>query len=208
MVEPTQLQLEAERSADLEMVAEISHKANTRFDLNAVCRHIVTRVQERFGFHPVIIFAVDTRNGDVLNFESTLPDLAPGEMRVQQGQGLIGIAAQTKETVYSEDVVNDSRYRGRVGIPAYDGEAGETRAEIAIPLLFEGDLLGVLDAQCSVVDGFSERDQIVLQAVANEIAGTIFTAWQLVAQEEIAWISTAQYQVARTINEHLSLIHI
>ena len=54
--------------------------------------------------------------------------------------GIVASAADTREPVVANDVSRDPRY---VEAP----EAGFTRSEIAVPLLRDGELLGVLDIQ-------------------------------------------------------------
>lgn len=194
------------RADDLAMVSAIAREVNSpHSDASVIFQEVVDSIRERLGFHPVIIFAIDSRNGQAVNVASSLPDLDNLAMRIKPGQGLLGAAIETQLTVISNDVLHDPRYRGRVGIAAYDGETGATRAELVIPLMFEGELIGLLNAQSTEISGFQERDRLVLEALANEVAAAIQKTRRAAMQREQAWVSTAQYQVARTINDHRSL---
>ncbi|NLT96144.1 MAG: HD domain-containing protein [Clostridia bacterium] len=61
-----------------------------------------------------------------------------GKMKINIGEGICGLAALNREIIIVEDVLND---------PRYIKEIEETRAEIDIPLKYQGELLGILDIQ-------------------------------------------------------------
>lgn len=58
--------------------------------------------------------------------------------KIKIGEGITGAAALNREIIIVEDVIND---------PRYIKEVDETRAEIAVPLIYQGELLGILDIQ-------------------------------------------------------------
>jgi serine phosphatase RsbU (regulator of sigma subunit) len=98
------------------------------------------------------------------------------------------------------NVAEDPRYLAAIGLDAYDAASTRTQAEIAIPLLMDDDVVGVLDVQSSNLGGFTRREQALLDALAVEIASAIHKTRQLVLQREQAWITTAQLQVADAIS--------
>ena len=59
-----------------------------------------------------------------------------GNSKVNIGQGITGLAALNREIIIVDDVIND---------PRYIKEFEDTRAEIAVPLIYQGELLGILD---------------------------------------------------------------
>ena len=46
----------------------------------------------------------------------------------------------------------------------------ETRAELAVPIVYGDEVLGVLDAQDNQVDGLGEEDSQLLQTIAGQMA--------------------------------------
>lgn len=58
--------------------------------------------------------------------------------KIKFGEGVTGTAALNREIIIIEDVTKDSRY-----IKEIEG----TRAEVAVPLIYQGKLLGILDIQ-------------------------------------------------------------
>jgi two-component system NarL family sensor kinase len=63
----------------------------------------------------------------------------------------------------ANDVSREPRY---VAAP----EVGFTRSEIAVPLLRDGELLGVLDIQSSKLDAFEPRDVDIIATLADQLA--------------------------------------
>ncbi|MFZ7101677.1 MAG: HD-GYP domain-containing protein [Peptococcaceae bacterium] len=58
--------------------------------------------------------------------------------KIKIGEGITGNAAKKQEIIIVEDVRKDKRYIK---------ELEETKAEIALPLIYQGELLGILDIQ-------------------------------------------------------------
>ncbi len=80
---------------------------------------------------------------------------------IDLGEGLIGTAAQTREPVRVTDVSQDPRYKCHV-------EA--TRSELDVPMLAGDRLVGVLNAESSRLNAFSEADQHLAEALAAQAA--------------------------------------
>ncbi len=73
------------------------------------------------------------------------------------GDGIVGTVAASGEISYVRDVAADPKY-----IP--DQFSG--RSELAVPICYEGSVIGVLDSECSRVGGFSDTDRALFAAVA------------------------------------------
>lgn len=193
------------RAADLEMVSYIGREVNQLQNLDALFAEVVRLTQERLGFHPINIMGVDPKSGDAVLRASSIAALEPGALRLPSGQGLIGNALATRQTVLANNVSEDERYISAVGVAAYDVESERTRAEIAIPLLVDREVVGVLDVQSTRVGGFTAREIAVLDALALEVASALRKTQQLALQTELSWVATAQLQVAEAINAARSL---
>jgi sigma-B regulation protein RsbU (phosphoserine phosphatase) len=77
------------------------------------------------------------------------------------GRGLVGAAAQSKEAVLVPDVSKDPRYV----------EANpETRSELAVPLIYKGKVIGVLDLEHTRRGFFTEEHQRTMTTLAAQIA--------------------------------------
>lgn len=188
------------RAEDLEMVSRIARRVNAIQDMDEIFRQVVVLTRERLGFHPVNVVSLDEESGRLIMRASSVEGLQASSMYLALGDGLIGAAAATRQTVVANDVSLDQRYVAGIGVADYDLVATRTQAEIAIPLMVDEDVLGVLDVQSEKTGGFSQREQAVLEALANEVSAAIYKARQLAAQREQAWIATAAFQMADAIS--------
>lgn len=82
----------------------------------------------------------------------------PACVRIPMGQGVCGTAAKSRQTQRVADV---HEFPGHIACDA------ASRSELVIPLVRNGDLLGVLDLDSPVCDRFSEADKEMLEEVAK-----------------------------------------
>ena len=85
-------------------------------------------------------------------------------LRLRSGQGIVGSAALTQETQLVCDTTADDRY-----VP----DVGAQGSELAVPIVYAGDTLGVIDSEHGDKDFFTTTDAEVVQAIAAIVAGMI-----------------------------------
>lgn len=88
-------------------------------------------------------------------------------MELDLGEGIVGAAAATKKTVIIKDTRKDSRY-------IVDDEP--RLSEIAVPILHEGKVIGVIDSEHSQKKFFNEEHARVLSTIASISANKIAEA--------------------------------
>ncbi len=192
------------RAAHLELVGQIARQVNAVQDLEEIFDQVVTLTQDTFGFYPVNIFGIDPQTNDAILQASSDQTIPSYSARLQAGRGIVGAASATHETIVSNNTAEDPRFVAT--LTTLPGAATlNTKAEIAIPLIVDKQVLGVLDVQSSIVGVFSEIEQTVLEALAAEVASAIYKAQQLSWQQGQAWITTAQLQVAEAISRSRDL---
>jgi len=96
---------------------------------------------------------------------------------VPLGKGVVGAAAQTKSAVLVPDVTKDPRY---VLLNP------ETRSELAVPLIYKGDVIGVLDLEHTRRGFFTEDHQRTITTLAAQVAIAIENArlYEQIARQE------------------------
>jgi signal transduction histidine kinase len=75
--------------------------------------------------------------------------------------GIVAHVAAKREPYWSNDVDNDPKY-----LKEYD----EVRSELAVPLLYAGQLIGVLDVYSFKKDSFDRRKATLLETIAGQAA--------------------------------------
>jgi len=93
------------------------------------------------------------------------------------GKGLVGYAAENNEPVLVADVSRD---------PRYISLNPETRSELCVPLVYKGQVIGVLDIEHTRVGYFTESHLRTLTTLAAQVAITIANAqlYEKVARHE------------------------
>jgi len=155
------------RSSQLEAAAFVARSAAEVHDLTTLLDNVAKQITERFGFYHVGIFLADISNNQVTLVAASSPG---GQKMIERGhkleigrQGIVGFSAHQKRPRMAQDVGIDSEYFKNPDLP-------ETRSEIALPLLAQNHLIGVLDIQSRDANAFSPDDVYTLQTMTDQIA--------------------------------------
>ena len=81
--------------------------------------------------------------------------------RIPLGRGICGAAATEKATIIVDDVNADPRYLAC---------SIETRSEIVVPIMLNGEVLGELDIDSDKTAAFGDDDRVLLEQVAERLA--------------------------------------
>lgn len=195
--------LERQRSAHLELVGQIGLKIGQVQNQDEIFSQVVQLTQETFGFHLVSIFGIDPQTGDAVIQASSDVEVYADSWRIRQGVGLIGTAVANQQTIISNNTAEDDRF-----VSQDNPLENSTRAEMALPLIVDGEVVGVLDVQSPKTGVFSRIEKMTLEALAAEIALSISKLRQLARQREQAWLTTAQLQVAEAVSRSTDLEEI
>ncbi len=88
-------------------------------------------------------------------------------LQIPVGDGITGWAAAHRRPLRVDDVAVDSRY-----IQA----SSNTRSELAIPLIYRNELLGVLNVESEQVSAYTENDEEMLGTLGGSLAAIIANA--------------------------------
>ncbi|HET9588614.1 MAG TPA: GAF domain-containing protein [Anaerolineales bacterium] len=88
-------------------------------------------------------------------------------LRIPMGSGITGWAATHRKTLRVNDVLQDARY--------IEGSPN-TRSEMAIPLLYRSELLGVLNVESEQLGAYAENDEELLGTLGGSLAAIIANA--------------------------------
>lgn len=114
--------------------------------------------------------------------------LAEHLFEVEMGQGVVGYVMQTKEPVIIADTRTDKRYRV---------DDMQRLSEICVPIIHEGELMGIIDSENSKLNHFKERDLQIMTTIATLTGNKI-------KQVESEQVLNVKKKELATINEHLA----
>lgn len=89
------------------------------------------------------------------------------KFQIEIGSGITGWVAAHRCPLRVRDVGEDPRY-----VPA----SSNTRSELAIPLIYRNELLGVLNVESEQVDAYTENDEEMLGTLGGSLAAIIANA--------------------------------
>jgi signal transduction histidine kinase len=115
------------------------------------------------------------------------------------GRGVTGWVAKMGVPLRVPDVTAD---------PHYVSVRTDIRSELAVPLMVEGALIGVLNVDSTRRDAFSTEDEELLVAIANQSAQVIQNSWLYQAVAHNARQLESLFSVAHSIISSLNLQEI
>jgi ligand-binding sensor domain-containing protein/putative methionine-R-sulfoxide reductase with GAF domain/anti-sigma regulatory factor (Ser/Thr protein kinase) len=114
--------------------------------------------------------------------------LATQIFEVEPGQGVVGYVTQTKQAVIIADTRNDKRYRI---------DEAFRLSEICVPIIHDGELLGIIDSEHREINYFNDRDLKILTTIATLTGNKIKQA------EAEQFIAVKKKEIT-TINQQLA----
>src|SRR5277367_2415837 len=178
-VENARLYTRVSRQAQtLGVLNEISREITSILNPNDLLEriaHLLKRVID-FQMFSILLWNDRTQHFEH-SFSSRFGERVIRERIIALGEGLVGSAAQLREPVLAPDVRKDSRY-----IEANP----EVRSELAVPLVYKGEVIGVLDLEHTRVNYYNEDHQRTLSTLASQVAISIANAklYQRIHEEE------------------------
>ena len=168
----------ARQAQTLAVLNEISREVTSILDLDPLLERIGELLRRIIDYQMFSILLVNEREQALeIQYAVRFGHLVPPSETVPLDRGLVGTAVRERRLIYSGDVRKDARY--------YMVNP-ETRSEMAVPLLYKGKVIGVLDLEHVKVNYFNEDHQRTLVTLASQIAVAIENArlYSRVAQQE------------------------
>ena len=150
------------RTDPMEILAEASEiVSGYTLDLDELLRQLGALVLKVVEYQALAVFLRSGKDSLRIRFAIGYREEIVRNLRLEPGEGIVGLAAQTRQTVAVNDVTRDSRY-----LMAIDA----TRSEIAVPLVARGKLVGVIDLQTPALGAFGEYETKLLELIASRFS--------------------------------------
>jgi sigma-B regulation protein RsbU (phosphoserine phosphatase) len=156
------------RAELLDFLLEVSALTNETLDLDRLLASVAEIIKDvvPYELFAILLYNEKTRSLRMRYSIGHRDEVAKG-LSIGLGEGLTGHAALHRQPVLVDDVRTDQRY-----LNALDA----VRAEVAVPMLVRGKLVGVIDLQATRTGAFSNQDRTLLALIAGRIGTAIDNA--------------------------------
>jgi len=180
---------------DLLKLQEWIHKITSILDLDILIDQIVNHVSSAFGCVEANLYLHDEERGE-LELACVCGCTLHGKgHRLKVGvEGMVGHVAATGILHYAPDVRVD---------PYYIHCEESTLSEVAIPLIFDGRLVGVFSASHSELDAFPYEQLQLLQALCGHIAVAVNNCRRFQREQQERQRMSREAEEARIIQQAL-----
>lgn len=157
-----------ERAELLDFLLEVSAVTSETLDLDKLMSSVAEIVKDVIPHElfAILLYSEKTRSLRMRYSIGHREEVAR-KLLIPLGEGITGSAGAARQPVLVKDVRLDKRY-----LNALDA----VRAELAVPMLVRGKLVGVIDVQSTRVNAFSEQDRALLALIASRVAVAIDNA--------------------------------
>lgn len=158
----------------LETVVTLNERLSAILDLEDLLVEVVNQIKERFGYYHAHIYLLDDKRERLVVAAGTGPAGAELKARghsisLDASTSLVARAARLAEIVTVDNVRQAKDWLPNPLLP-------ETYSEMAVPIILEGQVVGVLDAQEDEIAGLDEGDANLLRSLASQVAIAIRNA--------------------------------
>jgi GAF domain-containing protein len=179
------------RAEQLTLISEVSKSVSSSLDLRTLMGNVAALIHDRFGYPHVQLFTVHPIRR-VIGFQAgsgkRSKDLAGYMLSLDDALGIIPWVAREGKAILANDVKKDKRYRPSP-LPPHN-----TNSELCVPLIYDAQVVGILDIQSDKRNSFTEDDLLIFEAVADNIAIAIHNA-DLYRSEQ--WRRSSRFDLCR-----------
>ena len=160
------------RARQFEAISQVNRAITSIQDLDTLLPRITQVISEQFNIYHTGIFLLDkNREFAVLRASNS----AGGKKMLDRGHklqvsqtGIVGFVTATGQPRIALDVGSDAVYFDNPDLP-------KTHSEIALPLRYEGRVIGALDVQSTESNAFNQDDMEILITLADQVSAAINT---------------------------------
>jgi sigma-B regulation protein RsbU (phosphoserine phosphatase) len=151
----------------LKTLSHISREFSSILDLNELLSKIASTMHDLINYDAFSILSVDHDAKALKHLFSIRYDKRVNIDNVPLGKGLTGAAAESREVVRVHDTAKD---------PRYIASHADIRSEVAVPLIVQDRVVGVMDLESDRVGYFNDDQVRTLALLAPQVASSVENA--------------------------------
>ena len=158
------------RVNQLTIINKISRAVTSILEPDALMEEFSKSIADGLNYPVVMVLLWNGDSGDFVVKAGYGKDIGSvsKDLRPKLKEGIIGHSAYFLETLVTGDVDADPRY--------IRGSVTSTKSEIAVPLTYRGELLGILDIQSDRKNAFTKNDATVLEMLGDILSAALINA--------------------------------
>lgn len=190
---------EQRRASRFALIARVAAIGAAGPDLDTLLQHAADAIHETLEYPNVDIPLLDPEQPDTLVIRVRGGDykrLIRHEDRLPTATGIMGAAVRERRVQLVNDVARDPRYVTPPGVRP-------PQAELAIPIVYGNNVLGVLNVEADRT--FDELDRVSLEIVAEHLGVAIVNARLFERSTQVALLEERQ-RLARDLHDNVTQI--
>ncbi len=187
-----------QRAYELETVTEISAVLQTVDTVDEMLPMILQRVSAVVKASSGSIFLLDAETAELELRVSHPPGVYPIGLRHRSGEGITGYVAETGETYYATNFLQDSL---RLALPGETETLNHVQSVVSVPLQTPNQLIGVMHLAFTERHEAKEEEKGLLTAVSHVAANALYRAGVMANLEKHVNLRTQELAQA---NERLT----
>ena len=153
----------------LETVNNFSNDLQDIKSIDNLVWNLVNVLMNKFHFEDCVVYLIDKEGKNLIQVAANGKKLKPdtkvaSPLVLKMGEGIVGAAAKSKKSINVKDTTCDSRYVV---------DDADRLSELSVPIVANGELLGVIDSEHPQKNYFTQDHVEVLTTIANIAASRI-----------------------------------
>ncbi|MBO0720049.1 MAG: SpoIIE family protein phosphatase [Blastocatellia bacterium] len=161
------------RTREMRTLIEIGHEITSILDLDKLLNHITPMLDRLIDFDLLLLGLIDEASAEFVWRIEHGYGVEKGERanRTDIDKGIVGRAVRERRTQIVRDILRDPDYYLTEG----ESDPGQ-RSMIAVPLIYEEKVIGVIALECKHTNAFSDYQGRLLENIANHLSIAIINA--------------------------------
>ena len=155
---------------ELTLLSDLGRTFSSTLELEELLHVVTDLVGRTLGYQAFAVMLLDERRGDLVVKSIFGINASVEGRRIPMGDGVAGWAARERKRLLVRDVRADGRFPAQQWTGERDGSV------LAMPMISQGECVGVLDFFRPVKDGFGDDEVSFLESVASLAAMAIANA--------------------------------
>lgn len=157
----------SETKKKIDSITLINHVTTylvSSLDLNEVTKKIVEILTEYFNYEYIgILLRYEDKLKVVYSVGFKTKDF---EIGIDSEKGIVAHTFRNKKTIILNDVSKDPRFI----------KDSDSKSEMAVPIIFENEVIGIINIESPLLNRFTEDDKILIETLSNTIGIAIMNA--------------------------------